>query len=310
VPPVRRLLLLVLTLPAGLCAQAAPTARAPITDTDVFLAPLIRDAHGFRLGPARNLTNRVGYDNQPSFSADGQWLYYTRMAPNAHKRDSLRDVQTDIWRINLRSGAASPVTDTYESEYSAAETSDGRSIVVVRVERDSTQQLWRLPLRARGAGGTRLVPAVKPVGYFAWLESRVAMFVLGAPATLQVADTARGTLDTIARDIGRGVKRVPGTTRVSFVQKAGDAWYLDELEPSTRQVTRMVQTLPRVEDYAWLDAQTALAGQGNTMHVWRRGMATWEPLPALTGPALGSIGRVAIDASGRWVAFTAVPAAR
>jgi hypothetical protein len=301
-------------LAVSLCALSAAaagaqgtTARAPVTDTDVFLATLRRTGNGLQVGPVRNLTSRPGYDNQPAFSADGRTVYYTRMAPNAHKRDSVRDVQTDIWRIDLRRFRASAVTDTYESEYSAAETPDGRAVTVIRVERDSAQHLWRMPL-AGGDPAARLVGVVKPVGYYAWSGTSVAMFVLGAPATLQLADTARGTLDTIARDIGRGVKRVVGTARISFVQKAGADWYIDELDPATRRVTRLIATLPRVEDYAWLDSLTIIAGKDDRLYSWTRGTAEWRPLPILTGARVVGIGRVAVDGRGRQIAFTATPA--
>ena len=42
-----------------------------------------------------NVTARAGYDNQPSFSADGSSLYYTRQA---------EDNQTDIWVYQVQNG--------------------------------------------------------------------------------------------------------------------------------------------------------------------------------------------------------------
>jgi hypothetical protein len=150
---------------------------------------------------------------------------------------------------------------------------------------------------------------VKPVGYYAWVGSQVVMFVLGSPATLQLMDTVSGRRDTIARDIGRGVKRVPGSTHVTFVQKQGAQWFIDELDPSTRTVTRLVPTLPRVEEYTWLDGNTLLAGSGTTMHLWTRGAPGWTAVADLGAAGLSDIGRVTIDPSGRWLAFVAVPTA-
>jgi hypothetical protein len=64
---------------------------------------------------------------------------------------------------------------------------------------------------------------VKPVGYHAWADDHtLALFVLGQPATLQIADTRTGTARVIARDIGRSIQRIPGSTPVSsisFVQR-------------------------------------------------------------------------------------------
>ena len=55
---------------------------------------------------------------------------------------------------------------------------------------------------------------VKPVGYHAWADDHtLALFVLGQPATLQLADTRTGTARTIASDIGRSIQRIPANRR-------------------------------------------------------------------------------------------------
>ena len=286
-------------------APAAPTG-AP--DTDIFVARFTRRDGAVIVQPPLNLTRRPGYDNQPSFDARGRVLYYTRRAPNALLRDSVRDVQTDIWRYALDGSDHTPATTTAESEYSAQVTPDGASLTVIRVERDSAQHLWRMPLTA-GGPAERLVGRVKPVGYYAWVGSQVVMFVLGSPATLQLMDTVSGRLDTLARDIGRGVKRVPGTNRVTFVQKAGTQWFIDELDVTTRAVTRLVPTLPNVEEYAWLDSTTMIAGTGTTLRTWTRGQQTWTIAADLAYAPLTGISRVTIDPTGSWLAFVAVPSA-
>lgn len=127
---------------------------------------------------------------------------------------------TDIYRTDLSTGLSVPVRRTMpESEYSAMPTGDGKAITVIRVEADSTQRLWQLPLD--GGEARVLFPEIKPVGYFAQPnDSTWALFVLGTPATLQLAHHGRGTGEVLARDIGRSLHRIPGTNAVSFVQRA------------------------------------------------------------------------------------------
>ena len=301
-PLARHALALLLLIPAvGTRAQAQ---AAP--NTDVYLSRLTRGEGGLIVQPPLNLTRRPGYDNQPSFDAKGRVVYYTRRAPNALLRDSVRDVQTDIWGYALDGSTHGPVVVTAESEYSSQVTPDGTALTVVRVERDSSQHLWRMPL-APGGKAERLVGRVKPVGYYAWVDSKVAMFVLGAPATLQVMDTISGVIDTIARDIGRGVKRVPGTDRVTFVQKEGARAFIDEVRPGARAVTRLVETLPGVDEYAWIDSTTMIAGSGTTLQSWTRGQTGWRVAADLAYAPLTNISRVTIDPSGTWLAFVAVP---
>ncbi len=301
---------LLLAVPISLAQAQTPATAAPsgAPDTDIFLSRVSRRDGALIVQPPINLTRRAGYDNQPSFDARGRVLYYTRRAPNALLRDSVRDVQTDIWRYALDGSDHAPAMTTAESEYSAQVTPDGASLTVIRVERDSAQHLWRMPLTATGTA-ERLVGRVKPVGYYAWVGSQVVMFVLGAPATLQLMDTVGGRLDTIARDIGRGVRRVPGTNRVTFVQKAGTQWFIDELDVTTRAVTRLVTTLPNVEEYAWLDSTTIVAGAGSTLRTWSRGQATWSVAADLSYAPLAGISRVTIDPTGSWLAFVATPVA-
>ncbi|MCC7055003.1 MAG: M20/M25/M40 family metallo-hydrolase [Gemmatimonadaceae bacterium] len=306
---------LLLALPAAFPAADLPAQqrRAPATgaangapNTDVWLSRISRRDGALLVQPPLNLSRRDGYDNQPSFDARGRTLFYTRRAPNALLANTERDVQTDIWRYALDGSQHVPVAVTAESEYSAQVTPDGSALTVVRVERDSAQHLWRLPLSADGRA-ERLVGRVKPVGYYAWVDAQVAMFVLGAPATLQVMDTVSGRLDTIARDIGRGVKRVPGTGRVSFVQRAGAQWFIDEVDLATRVVTRLVPTLPGAEEYAWLDSTTIVAGSGTTLQVWTRNQQGWSVAADLSYAPLTKITRVTIDPTGAWLAFVAEP---
>jgi hypothetical protein len=61
----------------------------------------------------------------------------------------------------------------------------------IRVEADSVQRLWSFE-----SGGTNpevILEGVEPVGYHAWLDhDMVALYVLGEPATLQIASVSRG----------------------------------------------------------------------------------------------------------------------
>src|SRR5512142_1750822 len=93
--------------------------------TDIWLVSL--EGPGTpRVGHAENLTQRIGYDNQPSFTPDGQSILYTRIEGNA---------PSDVWRISLATRETSNVTRTIvESEYSPTPMPDGRHFSTVRVE--------------------------------------------------------------------------------------------------------------------------------------------------------------------------------
>lgn len=283
-----------------LCCAISASAAAQ-RPPDVFVASLELSGARVQVGAPRNLTQREGYDNQPSFSRDGRWLYYTST------RD---DAQADIYRVDLASGATSRQTMTApESEYSAAEVPDGGAIALIRVERDSTQRLWRVPLD--GGGEAPLFPSLRPVGYHAWADARyVAMFVLGDPNALVLGDLRTAKLDTLMFNIGRSMHRIPGTRQLSFVSKSyADAWYIMSLDVESRDV-RPLARLPRgVEDYAWLPDGRLIAGSGSALMVADpRGDAAWVTVADFAAAGLGEITRLAVSPSGDRLAIVAVPA--
>ena len=79
-----------------------------------------------------NITNRKGYDNQPSFSADEKLIYYVSVR---------EDKQADIYSYNLKNKKTERFTKTLESEYSPSVNSDGLTLSSVVVEKDSSQKI-------------------------------------------------------------------------------------------------------------------------------------------------------------------------
>ncbi len=282
---------------AALDASVA-IAQAPPA-TDIFVARIEAGSTGPRLARPENATQRPGYDNQPAFLPDGRALLFTSVR---------EDAQADIWRLDLATRRQEQVTRTAESEYSATPIDGGRAISVVRVEPDSTQRLWRVPLG--GGASTLVLERIKPVGYHAWIdEHRLALFVLGSPNTLQLADTRTGRADTIARNIGRSLHRIPGGTRVSFVSKRAAAdWWIEELDPDTRRVTPLVRLPEGTEDYVWLRDGSVLAAKDARVLRWTRGGGEqWSEVADLASAGVASITRMAVSPDGAWLAFVAVP---
>ncbi|HYW31383.1 MAG TPA: hypothetical protein VE869_07760 [Gemmatimonas sp.] len=270
-------------------AQAAPP------DVDIFLVPLSRGTDGLRVGAPRNITRRTGYDNQPSFLPDARAVLYT---------SNRGDGQTDIYRYDLSTGMSVPMFKTVpESEYSAFQ---GRgATTVIRVEADSTQRLWQFP--TTGGAPRVLFPAIKPVGYFAQADdSTWALFVLGSPATLQLARQGRDSGDVIARNIGRSLHRIPGSNRVSFVQKGPNGSYVMSLDPRTGRVDTLVRTLDASEDIAWADSVTLVSGKGSALFVWRQGDAAWTPLGDFASAGITNITRLAVSPNNAWLAVVGV----
>jgi hypothetical protein len=283
----------VLWLACSALAATGLAAQTPPPETDIYLAPLrLRDGW-VAVGAARNITNRAGYDNQPFFTADGRAILYT---------SRLGDTQTDIFRYDIRAARSSQVTRTPESEYSPTPTPTG-GFSVIRVEADSAQRLWRFD--DRGGNPRVLLPAIRPVGYQAWIDlNSLALFVLGSPATLRLGDLRSGRADSLSANIGRAIQKIPRWDGVSFVQRAQDStMWIQRLQGSTRQI-RPVAKLPAGAEYhAWTPRGALLATNGSKLLEWTpiEG-GTWREVFDFAGQGI-RLSRIAISPRGDWIAI-------
>lgn len=280
------------------CFGSVLHAQAP--DTEIFLVPIGGSAAAPTLGTPTNITNRPGYDNQPSFTPDGRAIFFTSVREGE---------QADIYRFDIATGATTRVTATApESEYSATMIPNEQAISVVRVERDSTQRLWRFPLD--GGAPSILVEDVKPVGYYAWADPRTLfMFVLGDPPTLQRATLGEKGATVIADSIGRSIQRMPDGG-VSFVLKVSpDEWWIARVDPATNVIERLVKTRPGQEDYAWMPDGSLLMAEGATVYRWTRG-GKWTTIGTFTEPELARASRMAVSPDGKQLAVVGMRAAR
>ena len=296
-----------LTLLAVLCcgARIGAHAQSAPPSTDIYLAPVRQQGERITIGTPVNITNRPGYDNQPSFTPDGRSVLFTSVRG---------DGQADIYRYDLRSKATERITSTPESEYSPTVYGNGMRFSVVRVEADSTQRLWSF--RLDGSDPQLIFPTIKPVGYHAWVDSTlVALFVLGRPNALLLARRNGDRVDTLARDVGRSLLPLPEGGGFSFVQHAKDSsWVLTAVEvgrgPNGHSDMMMpLARMPAGADYiAWLAPAVALSASGSQILLWR-GMkgTTWTPVADLARYGLSHITRLALSPDHRWLAIVAEP---
>ena len=280
---------------------AVQTATSP-PDTEIYLASLSMPAGPLTLGPPVNITGNPGYDNQPSFAPDGRSVLFTSIRGGT---------QTDIYRYDIAAGRVARVTNTPESEYSPTVTPDEAHISVIRVEADGTQRLWRFTID--GTQPELVLADVKPVGYHAWADDHtLALFVLGQPATLQIADSRTGKADSLVPGINRSIQRIPGGRTISFVQRipsseqgGAPTLKINELDPASRRVTLLVNAVAgaREADCAWTPDGMLLMADKDVLYGWRRGQADWSRLADLATLGLRGVSRLAVSPDGQRIAL-------
>jgi WD40 repeat protein len=280
-------------------AVAASPAAAQQTPpaTDIWMANLVRDGASWRIESPRNLTDRGGYDNQPAFTPDGAKLLYT----------SYRDGQTDVWELDLATGASRQVTATLESEYSPTPYGDGSRFSTVRVEADGTQRLWSFA-DPDGDDPRLLAAGVKGVGYHAWLDERtLALFVLGEPFTLRMLDLESGEPTIVAEGIGRSIHKLPGERAASYVAPDGDEFAIWAIAAQGGEPRRLAPA-PASEnrDYAWTPDGALVAAVGAKLYRLRPRLETdWIEVADLAAHGVGNVTRLAVAPAGDRVAFVA-----
>ncbi len=188
---------------------------------------------------------------------------------------------------------------------------DGKHLSMIRVEADGTQRLWMFTID--GKDPKVLLPEIKPVGYHAWLDEKtVVLFVLGEPATLQVADVASGTSEIVARNVGQSIQRMPGGG-VSFIQQAGAGEQrrltVTELRREDgRTVTRVLTPAVNGARQAWTawtpDGTLLMASQG-TLYGWKAGGNGWQAVADLASLGLRNVTRLAVSSKGDRLALVA-----
>jgi Tol biopolymer transport system component len=282
--------------------QATPSPQ-PAPASDIYLFPLTAGLASMKAAKPVPVSTAPGYDNQPMFSADGSAILF------AANRDGK---QIDIYRFDRGSGAVSQLTQTAENEnsptYLPAGVGDAGGFSVVRTEPDKTQRLWRFD--AQGRNPQVVLADVKPVGYHAWVDAAaVALFVLGPPATLRIAQVSSGKAEIVTEGIGRSLHRVPGTRSVSIVQReaSGEFW-IKQVDVDSKKVEPLVKTPDAAgsndRDMAWMpDGKTILLSSGNRVLAWTRGGVDWTDVFDVTAHGLGAPSRLAVSPKGDAIAI-------
>jgi hypothetical protein len=265
-------------------------------DADIFLVDLTYKNQAIQVGKPVNITQRKGYDNQPSFAPNSKSILYTSMR---------EDRQTDIYRFDLESTITTQLTQTPESEYSPTVTPDPAYFSVIRVESDKTQRLWKFPMS--GVGEPVLVlENVKPVGYHCWLTpDSLALFILGTPNSLQLARVSTGDTARMEGSIGRSLHKIPGKNALSFVHKRTPLdWEIKQLDLQTNLITVIAPTLPGSEDFVWTPDGLLLMAQGSSLYVFNpKADLRWTQLADFSSAGIKQLTRLAIDPRGEKLAL-------
>jgi hypothetical protein len=186
---------------------------AQFPETDLWLFTIKNEKGKLTIHKGENITNRKGYDNQPSFSGDEKSIYFSSV------RD---DLQSDIFEYSLSSKKIKQLTKSKESEYSPTPIEGTNLIACVTVQQDSSQIIVAYGKPKKGKSSDPLetvkwksLTNFDSVGYFTFLnEDSVIYYKLTKPHSLRLRSLSTDKDVFIANNPVRGFRPL---NRNSFV---------------------------------------------------------------------------------------------
>jgi hypothetical protein len=209
-------------------AAEKPAVSAPaLPDTDIFVGRVAAFASRPVVGRLRNVTDRPGYDNQPSFLPHSSAFYYVAEGETG---------KTDIRRYDIESGADEAVfISGDQSEYSPK----AAGAFISFIQEDPSGEVTRVYKRpADGSAEGAPVADFAPLGYYAWLENGAALGVYyrSDPGSLYTVDIASGEAKLVQQKIGRTLT----------MDKAGDhLWFTIIVKGGKKPVHRLARYAPK-----------------------------------------------------------------
>ena len=268
----------------GACSKRSALEVESAPDTDIFLVDTRHDGDLIILGDPVNVTDRPGYDNQPSFLPDGSGFLYS----------AITDRQADTYRYDIAMGESVRVTASTESEYSPIPMSDGRSFSTVRMESEFAR-LWRFPMNGRSP--QLLVRDVVGLGYHTWVdEETVAFSINSEPSELKLVNVTTGQERIIARDVGRCLQLVPGATALAYVDTSdSNSFWIRFMDLDTGMNTLSVPARADNQDFAIRSDGSILMGEGQKLYRIQPGATDWELVADWGNQLEGNISRISIS---------------
>ncbi|HEX8515876.1 MAG TPA: hypothetical protein VF868_06725 [Bacteroidia bacterium] len=256
---------------------------AQLPDTDIWLLDIKSERDTIILSNPVNITNHVGYDNQPAFSPDGKYILYT----------SIRDEkQSDIYKYDLKTKQISQFCNTpLTSEYSPTFMPRGKDVSVVMVEPDSTQRLWKFPVH--GGPPSVLFSHTDSIGYHTWfLDDKAAVFTLTEPPSLMLLGKGKD-VKYIDRGIGRCIRQSgTGLYYTKKTEGGKNKFFLFNLPGWS--IKNDLVTMIENEDYTFI-GEHIIYPAGSALNIVKLGLNDHKTLIDLNTTGIKKITRIAIS---------------
>jgi len=240
---------------------------------------------------AYNITGRVGYDNQPSFTSDSKKVLYS----------STIQQQNDLFIYHLNKKTNQPFCNTTESEFSP-QAFNGAVYAVV-VEKDSSQTIHSF---SEKTGTTTTVLLPDSVGYYAWVNQDTLLYYkLTQPHSLWAYAVKANKEWEIAKQPIRTFKPLNRTQFVYGIKDSLRVVYLmyDFLLQKARIMTVCENG---VEDFCLHPKLGLIRPDKSKLLYFDAGSQQWRVWCDLSGFGIKEVSRVTFSPDGKWLSVSEI----
>lgn len=229
--------------------------------------------------------NSNGYNNQPHFI--GKRLYIS----------SARGSEvTDVYAYDFEKEIVIQVTNTAKSEFSPTLMPDGAHFSSVCIEADgSTQRLWKYPVNMIGFPEL-VMDKVYNVAYHTWVSSsKVGLFIVGEPNSLQLVDLNTRENKKLATNIGRSLHAMGNY--LYYLQKSkNSSWSIKRYDTLNLDASTIAIALQGQEDFIVLPDGTLIMGADSKLYKFKPTKdLDWIEIVDLKPIGVNKISRLAFD---------------
>lgn len=260
-------------------------AFGQLPETDIWLFKIDKKENKYIYSNPLNITHRVGYDNQPTFSLDGKSILYVCI-------DSSK--QADIYQYTISKKQSVNITKSEVSEYSPTILPNGLGFSAVVVEKDSSQRVWKFNLD--GTFNSIAHQGTDSVGYHTWLNNDTLMYYkLTNPHSLRVLNLKTNEDAWICNHPCRAFKNIGNTSQFIYAIKDSSSVVFRIYNPALRE-SKIYTTYPSAnEDFIWHSELGLIKSENADLMRYNAQTKSWEILFSFSNLGIQKITRFVFD---------------
>jgi hypothetical protein len=263
--------------------------------TEIFVFDLEVRGGSLKISNPVNISEHVGYDNQPFFHPTLPLVYFVSADTSGN---------TDIFEFNYNINRKRKLQATTEREYSPQVTPDGKFISCILQRENGVQDLGKYPI---GGGVAATIIDNLTVGYHAWLDNNaVALFTLPQPFSLHIVNLLEKKDSSIAESIGRSLHKIPGKNALSFLQKVErEQWEIKRFDADQKKISTIVKSISgKDHDMAWATEGKIVMSDGDKVFFYDLSTSLdWTEVVIQSDIPLSTITRLAVNSKGNKIAL-------